>query len=119
MNLYLIEMFGVSLLLTLLIELNVAMLFQIPFGKNLLPVVLVNVLTNPVAVLFCWLWRMYLPQIDDFWIQVPLEGIVIAVEFLIYRSFAGSGWKCQKPFVFSAVANGASWLLGVLISVVR
>lgn len=119
MVLYLIEMFGVSLLLTLIIELTVAGWFKIPWGKDMLPVVLVNVLTNPVVVMICWLWRLYISEINIYWIQIPVELIVVGSEFLIYKSLIKSGWECENPFRFSVVANGCSWLFGVFISFVK
>ncbi len=119
MKLYLIEMFGVSLLLTLVIELTIAGLFRISFGKELLVVILVNVLTNPVVVLLCWLWGIYLPQMNRFWIEIPLEVLVVWYEYRIYKSMRESGWCCEKPLRFSLAANGASWIMGVLIAWIR
>ena len=119
MHQYLIEMFGISLLLTLLIELIVAGLLGLAWGKKLLPVVLVNVLTNPVVVFLCWVWRIYVPAVNSLWIQLPLEVVVIQVEFSIYKSMARSGWGCKNPWKLSVVANGTSWLMGVLISLLR
>lgn len=119
MNLYLIEMFGVSLLLTLLIELIMASFLGIGIGKDLLVIILVNVLTNPVVVLLCWLWRLYLPQVNLFWIQIPLEVLVVFAEYRIYKSMAGNGWRCKKPFRFSVAANGASWFTGVILTWIR
>lgn len=119
MKLYLIEMFGVSLFLTLIIELAVAKVLGIGFGKNQLPIILVNILTNPVVVLCCWLWRLCLPKINDMWLQLPVEGLVVWIEFIIYRSLVKNGWSCKKPFRLSLLANGASWLPGVMFSLIR
>ena len=119
MHQYLIEMFGISLLLTLVIELTVAGFFGIPFGKQKLPVVLVNVLTNPVVVLLCWLWRIYFSQRNVYLLQIPLEGLVVLVEYLIYKSLKRSGWRCKRPFGLALTANGVSWLLGILISWIK
>lgn len=119
MNLYLLEMFGVSLLLTLIIELIVAGLFRISFGKDILVVILVNVLTNPVVVLLYWLWRVYLPMVNICWIELPMECLVVLGEYWIYKSMAAGGWHCEKPFRFSLAANGASWLTGVLLVLIR
>ena len=113
---YLIEMFGVSLLLTLIIEFAVAWLFRIPFGREWLPILLVNILTNPMAVLINWLITLYLPQMKTLWIQLPLECVVVVVEFLIYGSLSKSGWSCKRPFLLALVSNAASWLVGVVIS---
>ncbi len=113
---YLIEMFGVSLLLTLVIELLIAVLFRIPAGKNWLPIVLVNLLTNPVVVFLNWAIGIYWPQLKGMWLQIPLEVAVVLLEFGIYRSFSRAGWKCKSPFGLALVSNGVSWLVGVLFS---
>ncbi len=116
---YLIEMFGVSLLLTLVIELAVAGVLKIAFGKDWLPVILVNFLTNPAIVFLCWVWRMHVSGRNRFWIQLPLEGLVILVEYGIYKSMVKSGWNCRCPLKLSVIANAVSWSLGVGISMLR
>lgn len=113
---YLIEMFGVSLLLTLVIELVVAIGFRIPAGKNWLPIVLVNLLTNPAVVFLNWVIGIYEPQLRGIGLQIPLEILVVLVEFGIYKSFSRAGWKCKSPLCLALVSNGISWLLGVLFS---
>lgn len=66
----LIERFGVSLAITIAVELAVAFLSGRglwkcsggrQLGKKVLLVMLVNVLTNPPAVLVCWIAGLYLP----------------------------------------------------------
>lgn len=111
---YLLEMFGVSLLLTLVLELTVAGAFRIPFGRDWLPVILVNVLTNPVAVWLCFLSKLYLSKGAARWTEYLLEIIIVIVEYLIYRSLAKSGWSCRRPFLLSLMANGVSWLTGIV-----
>ena len=73
---YFLEMFGISLALTLLLELLIGLCFGYRSGKLLLLVLLVNVLTNPGAVLLHWLG---IPQI-------PIEIVVVFLETIIYLS---------------------------------
>lgn len=83
-------------------------------------VVLVNLLTNPAAVLLCWLGKVYLPQVLAWPVQVAVEVGVAAVEAYVYRCFAGkSGWRIGRPVAFAVTANLCSWLLGVLATIVR
>ena len=51
---------------------------QKPVSRNawILPVVLVNVLTNPPAVLICWLGGVYLAPVLHFPLQFIVEVIV-------------------------------------------
>lgn len=89
-------------------------------GRVLALVVLVNLLTNPAAVLLCWLGKVYLPQVLAWPVQLAVEAGVVAVEAYVYRRFAGkSGWRIGRPVALAVTANLCSWLLGVLATVVR
>lgn len=123
---YLIEMFGVSLFLTIVVELTVVFwvsrvrfpLFGQRQGKGIALVVLVNVLTNPPAVLLCFLGRLYMPHISELWVQLAVEIMVVAVEACIYHSFAKEPqWQINRPILLAVIANMCSWLLGVVSSV--
>ena len=105
----LLKMFGVSLLLTIVIELAVAKVLGVSFEKkNLQLICLVNCLTNPPAVLFAWMSGEIL-------LQIPIEAVVIGVETWIYRIFtAQPDWNLPKPVRLAVAANGVSWLVGVL-----
>ena len=103
---YLLEMFGISLLLTWGIELPLAWLMGLRERSAMALVLLVNILTNPVAVLLCWLG---MPQLS-------VELGVFAVEAAVYCWFAReNGWKISHPVRLAAVCNAVSWLLGFLI----
>ena len=139
MGSYLIEMFAVSLALTIVIELGVVYCLRLlhghlpgekaseetaenvgklkPVSRNawILPAVLVNVLTNPPAVLICWLGGVYLAPVLHFPLQVIVEVIVVVTEACVYRSFAGKPWKITRPVLLSIAANGCSWLAGILL----
>lgn len=106
MEKYLLEMFAGSLLLTLVLELPIAWCMGLRGRRLLLLVVLVNILTNPVAVLLHWLG---VPQI-------AIEAAVIAVEAAVYCSFSHDDqWIIPHPVLLAWVANSVSWVLGVLI----
>ena len=106
MTLYLLEMFAVSLILTLVLELTAGFCFGYRRKKLLILVVLVNVLTNPPAVLLHWLG---VPQI-------PIEIVVILIEALVYTWFSrDERWIVPKPVQFAIVGNCFSWGTGLLI----
>lgn len=106
MEKYLLEMFGISLLLTLVLELPVAYCFGYRSAAQLLLVMLVNVLTNPAAVLLHWLGIS----------QFPIEIAVIFVEMGIYVWFSKDGkWNVPYPAFFAVAANCISWSTGLLI----
>ncbi len=117
---YMIEMFTVSLMLTILIEGVVAFLMNVRTLRCLVLVVLVNLLTNPAAVLLAWLWRTYAVRIfGDFgndrliygFVLGVIELCVIVVEALIYRRRMED---LKHPWLLSLFANGCSFLIGNL-----
>lgn len=134
---YLLEMFGTSLALTILIEPTVIFLF-LRFGRRRIPEVQekaqtesgrrtmirylllsvpVNVLTNPPAVLLCWLGRMYLGQGWELPVQLSTEVLVVAAEAWVYCGFAKKpGWEIPHPAVMAAAANVSSYLMGGLLN---
>ena len=147
MNGYLMKMFCGSLALTLMIELAVIFPLQWFLCKNsrrghlpdasgpfspdrtdtrtirpkwaniLLLVILVNVLTNPPAVLLCWLGRVFLPSAFYRPVQPAVEAAVVIVEARVYGSFAEKEqWQMRRPVLTAVTANVCSWLLGILLS---
>ncbi|MBR3973551.1 MAG: hypothetical protein IKJ99_06335 [Oscillospiraceae bacterium] len=99
---YLLKMFAISLLLTLIIETTIALLWGIRSRKQILLVLLANILTNPAAVLLCWLG---VPQL-------PVELAVVLTEALVYKEPA---WKIHRPVLLAIVCNVVSWGTGILI----
>lgn len=130
MNSYLIEMFGISLGLTIVVELAVVFLmerkrFHIPMQtverKNMRNIImlsiLVNILTNPPAVLLCWLGRIYMPDVPHLLLQLIVEIVVVTVEACIYRGFVEKlGWETDRPVRLAVMTNVCSWLLGVVFA---
>ena len=106
MGKYLLEMFSVTLLLTLALELPIAWCFGLRHKKEMLLVVLLNVLTNPAAVLLHWLG---IPQI-------PIEFGVLITEASIYYFFSKDKiWSIPHPLLLALVANAVSWFFGMFI----
>lgn len=156
MEVYLAKMFGISLALTMVVELPVAFVLRwgmkhagkkrwktemasnggrrgrgmpgatasaeekagLALGSKrhlALLVVLVNLLTNPPAVLLCWLGRMYLPLFLTIPVQLLVELAVVAVEAWIYCSFMEKpGWQTGRPVLLAVVANVCSWTIGIV-----
>ena len=103
---YILEMFGISLGLTLLLELPIGFAMGMRRKKHILLMILINVLTNPAAVLLCWLG---VPQI-------PVEIAVFLVEAGIYYWFSKDDkWQIKHPILLALLANLISWTSGILI----
>ena len=109
---YLVKMFSVSLLMTLLVEGMVAFVWGLRGRKHFLLVFLVNVLTNPMAVLLYWLYQVYFAQ-HSLLLQILIELAVVIVEACIYKSFAeDERFRIRRPIGLAIVANVLSWGIG-------
>ena len=94
-----LEIFSVSLLLTLAIELPIAYLWGLR-RRELLTVAVANVMTNPLAVAL-HLWGI--PQLPIELGVVLLEGAAYSLHFE------------KKPVLLAIISNALSWGIGILI----
>lgn len=106
----LLPTFALSLGLTLILETAVALLCRLR-GRDILLLILVNILTNPAVVYLDMLCGTLLPGGNDLW-QIPLELAAIAAEALCYARFASA---IRRPWTFALVANLFSYGCGLLI----
>ena len=100
-----------SLGLTVALEVGIGIVTGKKDRKNLLLIVLVNIITNPVVVLSYWLaaaytsWNLAL-------VVAALEVFAVLLEGGYYRKY-GRGFG--RPYLFSAAANMFSFWVGALI----
>ncbi|MDR1421637.1 MAG: hypothetical protein LBI64_02080 [Coriobacteriales bacterium] len=80
--------------------------------KDLILVLCVNIITNPVVVLLYWIAAAYLP-ITPIFALIVLELSAIAVEGYYYQRY-GSGFV--RPYLFAFIVNALSCGFGVLLS---
>lgn len=102
-----------SLALTLAIELAAGWVLGMRRAKDFALAALVNILTNPVLGLILdglWLGLGVWPR---WYVILPLEAAVVAVEGLLYRGRLE--YNRMNPFLFSALLNGISFLGGLLV----
>lgn len=98
---------GISLGLTLVLELGLALCVRLR-GRRLLLVLLMNLLTNPAAVMAHFLLTYYAGW--PFWAScLPLEGLVIAVEGLCLREVI------RHPWWIAALLNAFSFSVGLIL----
>jgi len=100
-----------SLALTIILETGFFLITGKRNKKDLLLVVLVNVVTNPLVVLTYWLAVLY-TNLNTVIVVVALELLAVLVEGFYYRKY---GQTLKRPFVFSITANALSYGAGVLI----
>ena len=115
MGIELLKTFGISLGLTLLIEMPLAFGLGVRKRRGLFIVFLVNVLTNPAAVLVCLLIR---PAAGDLYLlfQISVEIVVVITEGIVYNQFREEMSAKLKPFLLSLVLNACSYGLGLVIN---
>ena len=102
------------LVLTIIIELIIAIIIGIRGKKNIINVVLVNIITNPLVVtLPFFLLIVFNYQVYKYSIYF-LEAITLITEGFIYYKVLD--YKRINPFIISLILNGASYLLGFVIN---
>ena len=107
-----LSVFVKPLLLTIVFETAAAYLLGIRNRKNILLVVLLNILTNPVLVLFSLLLMYHEGvRIGRILTYAVLEPLVILTEYYFYQKYLISK---KNPFVLSLILNLISILGGLL-----
>lgn len=107
----LIRLLLLSLGFTLGIELFVSVCYGIRNKKELLLIALVNVITNPIAVLLYY-WWVVITATNNILIQIPLEFMIIVVEAKLFKKYA---IQIRKPVSFSVLINLISFSIGIVM----
>lgn len=102
------------LLLTIIIELIIALILGIRDKKDIINIILVNIITNPVVVMSqTLLYIKFGYNIEMIGIAI-LEVLVVLVEGLIYKKVLN--YKKINPILLSLILNALSFLIGELIN---
>ena len=110
-NQALLASLGFSLALTIAIEAGFFLLTGKRDKKDLLLLLLVNVITNPIVVLLFWLAALYTDW-NTYIVLIPLELFAVLAEGYYYKKY---GNCFRNPFLFSLAANMVSFWAGELI----
>jgi len=105
---------AISLVLTLVFEAGFFFLAGKRNKKDLLLVVLVNTITNPLVVLCYWLIIFY-TQLNAALLLLPLEIFAVVTEGALYKKF---GHDFKRPYLFSLSANSFSFAMGMLLQMI-
>ena len=100
-----------SLTLTAALETGFFLLTGKRNKKDLLLVILVNVLTNPAVVLVYWLALLY-TDMNHVLLKAALELFAVLTEGYYFNKY-GRGFK--RPYLFCVAANAFSFGIGVLL----
>ena len=101
---------AVSLALSLLLEGGYALIWGLRGRRDWLLLLLANVVTNPIVVIF------YHLGLDSWPAVAALELGAVLAEGLAYRRWSG---EIRKPFLFSLCANCFSFFSGLLLQYFR
>lgn len=101
-----------SFILTFIIEYIIIKLIFLK-KKTLIPVLLVNMLTNPLVVYIYNIMSIYSFFYKDI-VLVFLELLVVIVEGYVYKYLLETKWKTS--LIISFISNAIAYLVGILIS---
>lgn len=100
---------------TILIEFISAYILKIRDKKDYLNIFLVNVITNPIVVLFPYVIYLYLGVIYRFILIIILEILAVLVEGLFYKKYLK--FNEINYFKLSLILNLVSYGVGVIIDI--
>jgi len=113
MNEELIFALAISLILTLVLETGFFLLTGKRNRKDLLLVIMVNILTNPIVVLLYWLAFFY-TSMSLVMVKAVLEVFAVLTEGHYYNKY---GQSFNHPYLFSVAANTFSFGTGELLQI--
>ncbi len=98
------------LTITIFVEVMVALILKIHNKTDILNVVLVNILTNPLLVSLLYLVFLKYGAIAKIVFEVVMEILIFVVEGAIYKKYL----KYDKinPYLVSFILNAASYFMG-------
>ena len=102
---------AVSLAMTLVLETGFFLISGKRDKKDLLLLLMVNIITNPVVVLSFWMLTIF-TRVNSIFIVIPLEVLAILVEGFCYKKY---GRSFKRPYLFSLSANAFSYTIGSLL----
>lgn len=102
------------LVLTIIVEVLVALILRIKDKKDILNIVLVNLLTNPIVVSLPILIYINFLGNSQRISLIILEVLTLFVEGFIYKKVLD--YKRINPYIISLILNGSSYLLGEVIN---
>lgn len=116
-SLLIFKMMIVRLVLTIIIEISVAQLFKVNSKKDILNILLVNVLTNPLLVIGTFVIKLYYGQTIYNISLFLAEILVFVVEGAIYKAVLQN--KRVSPYLLSLTLNLVSFLSGFILLILH
>ncbi len=104
-----------SLILTVIIELVIALLLKIKEKKDLLNVILVNVFTNPLLNAIILYVNIFYGVKDRNICLIFLEVTIVIIEGFIYSKVLK--YKKINGYLLSLILNCCSYFIGTIINI--
>ena len=114
MSLYLLKIISSSLIFTIILELGLALIFKIKNKDDIIIIVLVNVVTNPIVVVFPYLLGIFYGNTGRYVLLLILEILTVFFEGFIYKKYLK--FKSINPYVLSILLNVTSYFIGIFIN---
>jgi len=102
------------LICTIIIELVIALILRIRAKEDLINILLVNILTNPLVVSLPVYILFKYNKIFSNIIFVVLELLTFFVEGFVYKK--NFNYEKINPFIISLILNGSSYFIGEIIN---
>lgn len=114
MILELLTLLGISLILTIMFEVQTAYVLGVRDSKDLLLILLINLLTNPPVVIAYYLVYNYAPRYLTL-TTIGLELLVILTEYHYLKNY---GRRIKHPFILTASMNLFSFGVGKVLQII-
>ncbi|MCI8330495.1 MAG: hypothetical protein HFE04_00165 [Bacilli bacterium] len=111
---YIIKTGAICLLSTIIIELIVALLLKVRHKIDLIYIIIVNIITNPLVVMIPLYLNIKYGLLERNISLGILEFATIFFEGNTYKKYLE--YNKINPYIFSVILNASSYLIGILIN---
>src|SRR5574344_1932989 len=103
-----------SLFWTIIIEVIGAYLLKVRKRQDIINIILVNIMTNPILVTLSIAASVYLKYNIYIILVIIIEIMVILIEGLVYQKYLK--YRVINPYLLSFILNSCSYLIGILLN---
>lgn len=102
------------LILTIIIEVVIGLILKIKNKKDILNIILVNIVTNPIVVSIPVYINIKFGLLERNISLITLELLTLFIEGYIYKKVLN--YKKINPYLISLILNMSSYLIGEIIN---
>lgn len=105
-----------SLLFTIIIEVTIAYIFKIRNKKDIINIILANIITNPLVVTIPIYFNFKYSIIMRWIMLIILEVLTVIFEGYVYQKYLN--YKKINPYILSTLLNITSYLIGEFLNLI-